>query len=313
MSAGFGPGHVRGSHDHSLIDDTMEPSTSTVLPALKAIHDPASSNETRQAALKHLEAVKDSPEAPQHGFDLANDRQQAPMVRHFGLSLLETSIRHRWYDLPIGQRQIIKEWCIRLVMDVQEQDPLFLQNKVSQVWVELAKKCWALDWFDMDAYLVQLWDRGLSARQLVFSVLETLSEDAFYREDTAAALRGNELNTALVEIFTSAKDHDGGIKIDAEVYRLRAGEEGWLERVGRFLDTSMSGSLQEEKLRATVIKALATLRSAFTWIMPSAIISTGCLASVFRTFAGDYPDVLLVSRHSECAFDGITHSNPGDY
>lgn len=288
-------GQANGINGHAFDNSTSGPSTSTILPALKAIHDPGSSNEIRQAASKHLETVKDGPEAPHHGFNLANDRQQVPLVRHFGLSLLETSIRHRWYELPTEQRHLVQQWCTQLLMNVQDQDPQFLQNKVCQVWVELAKKSWALNWFDMDSYLVQLWDRGITAKQLVLSILETLSEDVFYREDTAAALRGNELNTALVEIFTSTREVVGGVKIGQEVYQLRSGEEGWLERIGRFVDICMHGNLQDERLKAATIKALATLRSAFTWIMPSAIISTGCLASVCQPFSKDYPDILLVS------------------
>lgn len=295
MATTFETGQANGINGHASSDSSLGPSTSTILPALKAIHDPESTNETRQAASKYLEEVKNSPEAPQHGFHLASDRQQATLVRHFGLSLLETSIRHRWYDLSADRKLVIKQWCVQLMMNVQDQDPPFLQNKVSQIWVELAKKTWALDWLDMDGYLVQLWDRGITAKQLVLSVLETLSEDVFYREDTAAALRGNELNTALVEIFTSAREHAGGVKINQEVHHLRAGEEGWLERIGRFLDFGVSGNLQDDRLRAAAIKGLTALRSAFTWVMPSAIVSTRCLGSVCQTFAGDYPDVLLVS------------------
>ncbi|KAL9114115.1 MAG: hypothetical protein Q9227_001887 [Pyrenula ochraceoflavens] len=287
--------------------------TSDILDALNAIHDPASTNETRRVASEHLEAIKSNPEAPKLGFSLATDKHQAPLVRHFGLSLLETYIRHTWYELPDENRKALRGWCIQLVQDIPDDDPSIIRNKVAQVWVELAKKCWALDWLDMDAYLVMLWDRSLASRDLVLSILEALSEDVFYREDAAAALRGNELNTALVEIFTSPQHLSGGIKIDDQIVKLRSSNEGWLERLSRFLDSFTQGNAHDQSLKASTIKTLATVRSVFSWIMPPEITSTRCLESVCMTLTLEDGEILLAAVEALHALYARQHLEDHDF
>ena len=296
MSAQVPDGNQNDVQEHAFDQNKAAPDLSSILTALNAIHDPSSTNETRRSASEHLEGLRSDSLAPRHGFSMAADRQQTPLVRHFGLSLMETSIRHGWYDLPQDHREALRHWCIELAQNIQDDDPQLVRAKLAQVWVELAKKCWALDWLDMDAYLLWLWGRNLISRELVLSILETLSEDVFYREDSAAALRGNELNTALVEIFTSVHDLAGGIRIGEEKVKLRAADDGWLERLCRFLDSCTEANVNDAASKSGVTKALAAIRSVCSWIMPSAIVSARCLESVCMTLTRNDAEILLVQH-----------------
>src|SRR5437762_12489141 len=111
-----------------------------------------------------------------------------------------------------------------------------MRNKISQLWVDIAKKSWAADWIDMDEILFQLWNGSLVHKQLVLSILESLSDDIFNRDDTTVALREGQLSRSCVAIFTPASvlsEYFPTRKRDVEV---RYGEDGWLVRIGRLLD-----------------------------------------------------------------------------
>jgi exportin-5 len=66
--------------------------------ALNVVHGPYSSNESRRQAGIFLEDLKRNDEAPYHGFTLASDKSQQPVVRHYALSLLEFALRYKWAE-----------------------------------------------------------------------------------------------------------------------------------------------------------------------------------------------------------------------
>ena len=82
------------SHDEVQPASSLE--LSQITNALDAIYDPRSSNEVRQEASSFLEDSKRHPQAPTYGPAIASDRAHSPTLRHFGLSMLEYSIRYTW-------------------------------------------------------------------------------------------------------------------------------------------------------------------------------------------------------------------------
>jgi exportin-5 len=216
-----------------------------------------------------------------------------PIIRHFGLSLIEHTIRLKWHDLPDDQAAQVRSWTLGLAQNITEADPLYIRNKVAQLWVELAKKSWAVDWLDMDQALLALWRKELSSKDLVLTVLENLSEDTFAREDSAAAIRGQELNTALVEIFTPSAQFAGGLTVGKASVPLRADDEGWLARIVHFTQECISNA-STAQARTCLTKALTTLRSVFSWIMLSAVVSTHALPAICASLSVEDTDVLMV-------------------
>lgn len=276
---------MNGSQPAQTADSTPN-TVSQIVEALQVVHNAQSSKESRQQASGILEEAKTNDDAPYHGFTLAVDHGQPPIVRHYGLSLLEYAIRHRWSGYTEEQSTALREWVLALVQGVSEEDPGYVRNKIAQLWVEVAKRSWALEWTDMDKMLVELWRGPLVRKEMVLSVLETLSEDIFSHEDTTAGLRGNDLNRACVEIFTPAivlTQHFPGRETN---FNVRYGDEGWLARIGEMLEWCLENDVQgNDKVRNSAVRALAVLRTAMPWAIPKAIMAARCVEVILKSLA----------------------------
>jgi exportin-5 len=254
--------------------------------ALELVHSPYSSNESRKQASIFLEELKTNEEAPYHGFKLAADKSQQPVVRHYALSLIEHAIKHKWVDYSEAQAIALREWVLQLSQAISQDDPLYLRNKSAQLWVEIAKRSWGGEWMDMDELLVRLWDGPVVHKEFVLFVLETLSEEVFNGEDTTAALREGVLSKACVEIFTPAT-------VLAETFPnrqlgtvYRCGEEGWLIRLGELLDKCVDSDVyNNEHYRSCAVKILAVFRSVMPWAVPQAISAAQCVQHMCKSLA----------------------------
>jgi exportin-5 len=282
---------------HGLSNGNHHPGfdVATVLEALQLIHNPSTKNEVRIEASKFLDQVKSSPEAPQHGFTLGTDTSQPPLIQHFGLSLLGHVIRHEGHHLSDGENTRLRECVLSLANSMTLSQPAFIRNKISELWIELAKRSWAIDWFDMDEKLVRLWSQDSVHKDCVLTVLENLSEDVFVRDDTVAVLRGRELNAALVEIFTSTSNYSGGIQVGENVYHMRCGDEGWLRRITDFVAGALSNGNVTGQMKDIVIKALGAFRSIFTWVMTPAVISSGAMETVCSALTQKDSDMIIAA------------------
>ena len=268
--------------------------------ALEIVHNPRSSAELRQDASKYLDDFCHEDEAPYHGYVLASNKEQPAIVRHFGLSLLENAVRHRWEAYSPEQRDALRDWVIRLAQGVGENDPVYLSNKVAQAWIEITKRSWALDWMDMDELLVRLWSGSAARSVLVLTILETLSEDILGGEDATTGLRSNSLNRACVEIFTPSRvlmDHFPTRETNINV---RYGEEGWLSRIVEFLDWCLREEQMTKEQRIYTICALSTLKSTVSWIIPGALAAIHLFDRLRRCLAIPAVPIQLVRAH--CRF-----------
>lgn len=267
---------------------------SELLPRLQAalglVHNPYSPNDARKQASLWLEEVKANDEAPYHGFTLACDKSQTPVVRHYALSLLEYAIRHRWTEYSEDQEAVVRGWVLRLSQEITNDDPLYLRNKTAQLWVEIAKRSWATTWNDMDELLLRLWENpsGVVHKEFVLFVLETLSEEVFNGEDTVAALREAVLSKACVEIFTPATvlaeafpNRQAGAGVG-----VRYGDDGWLVRLGQLLSQCLQNDVQNnEQYRTCAVKTLAVFRSVMTWAIPKAVVAASCVQRMCEALA----------------------------
>ena len=248
--------------------------------ALDVVYSPYSSNDQRQDAQSFLESAKDTPEAPAHGFRLASDKSQSPVVRHYALSLLEHAIKHKWGSYALHEAEALRNWVLGLSRDVVKGDPVYLRNKIAQLWVEVAKRSWGADWMDMDSLLVQLWQVPDSAvhKEFVLAVLEDLSDEIFNGDDMVVQLRERTLSKASVEIFTPV-----AVLLEAFPNReagpdVRSGEEGWLARIVDLLRQCLSGDVQNnEDLRTCAIRGFAVLYTLMPWVIPKSVAMTGAV------------------------------------
>ena len=283
-----------GDHSNAHQADTSYTDTQ-ILRALELIYDPRSSNEHRQDASQYLEQIKAQDQAPHHGHILAANKSHAPVVRHYGLSLLEDAIRHRWTGYTAKQSHALREWVVKLAQGVAQEDPVFIRNKIAQLWVEIATRSWVLDWMDMDELLVRLWDGSICQKELVLEVLETLSENSFGKEDTITALRGNELGKACVEIFTPAEIMIHHFPKRDTSINVRFGGEGWLFRISNLLHWYSQEGQNNPELQTCAVKALSTLKSVVYWIILRAIATTNCIQRIFESLTMSNQAMQLVS------------------
>ena len=276
-----------------------------IVRALELIYNPRSPNENRREASQFLEQLKSQDEAPYIGFVFASDKANPAIVRHFGLSLLDNAIRLRWMNFSAEQKVAIRDWILGLARSVDKSDAAYIRNKIAQLWVEVAKRSWALDWMDMDERLVELWPGSTVQKGLVLEVLETLSESAFGKEDAIAALRGSDLNKACVEIFTPfpviAKHFP---QRDATV-NVRYGSEGWLTRISDLLEWCLRQDQSSHEVQSCATRALSTLRSVVSWVLPPAVAETGCVQRTYQLMMRGNPSMQLV-RSLPFASLGVT-------
>lgn len=289
-----------GSQHHEQHTGRDRRDLSRVVEALEAVHGSQSSNETRKQASIFLEEAKAHNEAPDHGFTLASDRAQAPVLRHFGLSMLEHAIRHRWVDYTAEQSMAVKDMVVNLARDLQESDPLYLRNKIAQLWVEVAKRSWAGLWMDMDELLVNIWSGGQVPHKIfVAAVLEGLSEDVFNREDATATLRGSKLSKACVDIFTPTAVLLDQFPNRSTTVKVRCGDEGWLVRLANYLFQWTEDAAQNPAQDSICPnKVLVAMRAALAWAVPRAVVEARSVQSVCRCLAMPNVPMQMVSLHT---------------
>lgn len=275
-------------------EELSEAGMQDLVQALELIHNPASTNALRREALLFVESQKESKAAAHNGFLLASSINSAPLVRYFGLTLLDHVLRRT--SITSHQLLDLRGLVLKLAEAIRPEDPPYIRNKIPQLWAEIAKRCWGLEWLDMDQILVQFWGASLVHKELVLSTLELLSEDIFYREDTVSSLRGTDLNRALVEIFTP-------LSVFQEMYperdhhvEIRCEAEGWLSRTCEFLGNCVDNVQTSKQAKDAALKALATLKSVVVWAIPKAIISANCVPSIVRAFTCNDEQVLLVRK-----------------
>lgn len=268
---------------------------SQVLQALQAIYNASSSNDTRRQATEYLEQAKRHPDAPSHGHTLALDRSQPAQLRYYGLTMLEHSIKYSWEDLTADQGEALRNCVVDLAQNIAEEDPVYLRNKVAQLWTEIAKRSWAAEWMNMDQQLVELWQNSLHHQAVVLYVLETLSEEVFNREDATAGLRGSELGRACVEIFTPTAVLVEQLPTRDKSLNVRYGDEGWLKRLCDNLTWCLSKDCQhQEAVRASAVKTMNTLRACMTWIIPKAIAAVEVIEHVCKALSVPVVELQLV-------------------
>lgn len=258
-----------------------------ILAALEIVYNPRSDTQSRNEAQNFLESVKSLKEGPSHGFTLCSDRAQSPIVRYYGLSLLEHSITHKWDSYEVEEASCLRDWVLKLAEYLSREDPQYIRNKVAQLWVEVAKRCWGAEWMDMDAMLVQLWQMpGFGVhKELVTSVLSSLSEEVIGGDDPIVAVRELILDKAVVDIFMPASVIGEDFPNREPGQPVRCGEEGWLERATAVLAECLVSDLQNEEVRSCAVKVLSLITVILPWAFPKAIIRSNTVKFLYEGLA----------------------------
>ncbi|EER44565.1 nuclear import and export protein Msn5 [Histoplasma capsulatum H143] len=282
----------------STMLDSVVPNLRNIIQALDIIHSPTSTNAIRQQASEFLESQKHAKSAADTGYALAIEKIDSPILRHFGLSLLEHFLRHNYSHLSEEEQESAKGKIILLAKSISPQDESFIGNKVALLWVEGAKCSWgAGKWTEMDADLIQIWNMSWAHKKLVLSILETLSDDIFNHEDKTSSSHETPLHRALVEIVPPnsvfeelhpGRDHHTELR-----YRSH-GSRGWLFMTCDLLSECLNNIQSSREAKICAIQALATLRSLILWSNPLAISRAMCVEMIFKALVVQDDDTLML-------------------
>ena len=288
-------GGLDGAHDGYGESPASAAYLDQISQALSATLDPRVSNDIRQQALQFLEQVKTEHNAPQYGFTLAEDYNQNAAIRYYGLQLLEYAVKYRWTKYGAKQTEQLRFWVKCLAASIRQQDETYIRNKIAQLWVEVAKRCWGEEWMDMDQLLVTLWEKsveekGFANKVFVLYVMEMLSEDICNREDASAGLRLEVLGSALNEIIIPETLYEEHLTTRGKSAEVRAGREGWLARICEFFgqcvkNIRMGGDQAMVKnMEGAAVKALNSLRPTMAWVSLKAVLEINCVDCLYLPF-----------------------------
>ena len=284
--------------------------------ALNATLDPRVSNQIRQEAFQHLEAVKIQSDGSCRGFVLARDFSQTDAVRYFGLQLMEIGIRYCWSSFSNEQKCRIQLWLQQLSVDIRKEEKPFIRNKIAQLWAMTAKRCWPDEWREMDLHLLTLWElpfteKGLSSKLFVLYILEALNEDIKISEDVFAGLRLDTLGDSLNEIMIPPSLYAMLEETRGDRRQVRSSHHGWLAQICNFLDMCLKQleiERDEHAVRDVSMcarKSLQVLGHTLNWVDLQAPVEVGCIGCLFLVF--NTGDIGLQIAATE-AFDALLHN-----
>ncbi|KAJ8248631.1 hypothetical protein GJAV_G00244070 [Gymnothorax javanicus] len=151
-----------------------------LIKAVNVMMDAESSQRYRLEALKFCEEFKEKcPFCVPCGLQLA-DKAQSPVVRHFGLQILEHVIKFRWNNMSPQEKVQLKNCAMGLLSDgtrpIMEEEH-HIKDVLSRIIVEMIKREWPQHWPDMLTELEALTNQGEAQTELVMLILLRLAED----------------------------------------------------------------------------------------------------------------------------------------
>jgi len=171
--------------------------------AVEAMLDHTSSPQIRQDALKYCENFKEqSPPAlgVQCGLVLSQPRPEQPVIRHFGLRLMEEIIKLRWNDMTGPEKVFVKDNAMRLMAEGSADilaEARHVKDAQSRIVVEIAKREWPQHWPSFLTELEALCSKGFAQTELVMFVLLRLVEDVAVLQTLEQNQRRKEIHQAL--------------------------------------------------------------------------------------------------------------------
>lgn len=301
---------------------------SQVAAALSTVHCASTSSESRQNAQAFLDEIKTKPDAALIGYTLALPTQgNTGYLRHYGLSLLHHVVRYQFVDFDDDQRLTVRGWIKDLAGRLDSSDPHYIREKLSFLWVAVAKRIWGLDsrvdrrtkevaptdgWTSFDSDLLALWNNGSVSSDFSLSVLRNLFEDLYMLDDPVAARRTSVLSAQCIEIVTPAQDLFATYhyRVPA-LQRLRADDEGWISRWVRSCNEYVGQKDPESELLLTHV--LETLKVCLHWGLTRTIVSNNILELFFKTLKHKSVRVRIVTCDCLHALRSRNYSDQDDF
>ncbi|XP_050362549.1 exportin-5 [Nymphalis io] len=187
-----------GEREVTLIADELSRAVELTL-------NPTVAHDARKQAYTACESFKEnSPWCAQAGLLLASGAMYSPVVKHFGLQLMEHTVKYRWTQITQAEKIFIKENAMKLLY-MGGWETGHLNDALARVIVEMIKREWPQQWPTLLAELSDACSRGHLPTQIVLHVFLRLVEDVATLQTLEQHQRRKDIYQALTsnmaEIF----------------------------------------------------------------------------------------------------------------
>ncbi|KAG7666023.1 MSN5 [[Candida] subhashii] len=312
-----------------------------IVSALDIVYNPKSTNVQRHEAQIFLETIKQNEQSPFWGYQLASYANNGKnyIVRHFGLSLLQTSINYRYHTFDTNKCLAIRNWVIELAMKVEPDDPHYIKEKLAFLWVSIAKRIWGCylvkskerikaensedaplpppqyteqdfidGWTSMDSDLSKLWDNNITCRELSLIIVRTLFEDIYLLDDPIASKRSIILNQLAVLVVTPNSVLETIYENNPNVTICKALPSGWFIVWSQFLMEILSNNtdFSNNTCQSFIPKILSTFKTCLHWVQPSVLRNENIMQTLINILT--IPDVKFKTLAVDCLHILFTRS-----
>ncbi|KAJ8046032.1 Exportin-5 [Holothuria leucospilota] len=188
----------------SSLNITIEQLTEAVNVAI----NPSALQGDRDRAYRICESFKESSTmCIPYGIKLAFI-QNPPNIRHFGLQLLEHSVKFQWNTISVDDKVLVKDTVMRMMSSGTNhilKEKIYIKDGLAKVVVEMAKREWPQQWPTFMNELHSLCKEGETQTELVMFILLRLVEDAVGSQNIPQQRRkeiSQALNAEMESLFT---------------------------------------------------------------------------------------------------------------
>lgn len=247
--------------------------------AVEVILNPMTPQQNRMDAYTACEQFKEvSPLCAQAGLFLASG-QYSNNVRHFGLQLMENTIKFKWNQISQQEKIFIKENSMKLLLigvgPAEDVSLLHLKDALSRVIVEMIKREWPQQWGTLLNELSDACTKGEAQTELVLLIFLRLVEDVALLQTIESNQRRKDIYAALTTRMNEIFD-----------FFLRLIEL----HVTSFRNTTAEGNVQKANAHSRVVQVvLLTLAGFVEWVSINHImIGEGKLLHILCILLNDF-------------------------
>ncbi|XP_071336660.1 exportin-5 [Trachinotus anak] len=236
-----------------------------LIKAVNVMMDAETSQIYRLEALKFCEEFKETNSfCVPCGLQLA-DKAQPPVVRHFGLQILEHVIKFRWNNMQQQEKVQLKECAMQLLSNGTHsilEEESHIKDALSRITVEMIKREWPQHWPDMLKEMEALTSQGEAQTEVVMLILLRLAEDVITFQ-TLPTQRRRDIQQTLTQNMESIFSFMMAIlQLNVEDYRKLKGLPGH--------------ELQARAHCRVAVATLNTLAGYIDWVSLVHITSGNC-------------------------------------
>lgn len=165
---------------------------------------------SRMEAYVACERFKEvSPLCAHVGLFLASGPQFSSIVKHFGLQLMEHTVKFKWTQISQPEKIFIKENAMKLLSEgiivCNDSNQTHNKDALSRIIVEMVKREWPQQWTTLLAELSEACSKGENQTELVLLIFLRLVEDVALLQTIESNQRRKDIYQALTvnmsEIF----------------------------------------------------------------------------------------------------------------